>query len=182
MRILSVDVEKNGLHGVAFAVGAVLLDQDGKELSSFRGRAPIEGVPRTFVQEKVLPALDRFPETHETAKAMRADFWAWFHPLSKDAHVFADCGWPSEARFFIALAEDDLVSRYVEGPYPLHEVATLLLAVGVDPDIERQQYAKDRLGGRVGNRHDPWWDAFVSGQCAVKALEALGRLPHSTPT
>jgi hypothetical protein len=174
-QILSVDVEKNGLHGVTFAVGAVVLNRNGEILDSFRGRCPIVGEPRDFVRREVIPALSDFPETHSEAASLRADFWAWFLKHKESAHVFADCGWPSEARFFIALAEDDLESRYLKGPYPLQEVATLLLACGADPDMHREDFVADRLKVQ-GKKHDPWWDAFVSGQCAIKALEIIGTL------
>ena len=176
-RLLSIDVEKNGLHGVAFAVGAVVLNGLGQEIGSFRARSPLVGHPRDFVQREVLPALVNFPETHSSPKILRAAFWEWFSTARSGASIFADCGWPSEARFFIALAEDDFEARYLKGPFPLHEVSTLLLAAGIDPLIERAKYAGELLMGRTGCRHDPWWDAFVSGQCALKALRALGGLP-----
>jgi hypothetical protein len=180
LRLLSLDVEKNGLHGIAFAVGAVVLDHVGNVLDTFRGRSPIDGTPRDFVKREVLPALVDYPETHSSSELLRVDFWNWFSIARIDACVFADCGWPSEARFFIALVEDDLDVRYLQGPFPLHDVSTLLLAAGVDPHINRVEYAGDLLGDQNGFQHDPWWDAFVSGHCALRALRALGTIPATT--
>lgn len=171
--ILSIDVEKNGLHGIVFAVGAVLLSRDGSVLESFRARCPVQGEPRDFVRREVLPALEAFPITHSSAESLRAEFWHWFVGARKHAHIFADCGWPSEARFFIALADDDRETRYLNGPFPLNEIATLLLAVGEDPHTNREEYAREYLGDRSGQRHHPWWDAYVSGLCAIKAFRAI---------
>lgn len=178
IKILSVDVGKNGLHAEAFAVGAVVLNGKGEVIDSFRARCPMQGEPRgRFVKEEILPALRNYTETHDNVRTMRVAFWSWFQKAREDAMIFADCGWPSEARFFIALAEDDFEERYLNGPRPLHDVATLFLAVGVDPvNTDRRQYVADLLGGRTGIQHDPWWDAFVSGLCALKALVTLGRI------
>lgn len=161
-RLLSVDVEKNGLHGPVFAVGAVLLSQDGEIQDQFRARCPIEGAPRDFVVREILPALADYVQTHDDPTSMRQAFWEWFRGAREGAVVFADFGWPSEARFFLALAEDAIEERYLQGPYPLHEVSTLLLAAGEDPDISRERYAGDLIQGRPGMKHDPWWDARAS--------------------
>ncbi|MDB6140406.1 MAG: hypothetical protein JWO94_3478 [Verrucomicrobiaceae bacterium] len=173
--ILSVDVEKNGLHGPTFSVGAVVIDRAGMIVDSFRARCPIVGEPRPFVTREVLPALVDYVETHRDYKSLRDDFWAWFSRHKEQCHVFADCGWPSEARFFIALAEDDLESRYTSGPYPLHDVATLMLACGADPDTNREDFVGIAVEMR-GRKHDPWWDALVSARCALQALASLGTL------
>jgi hypothetical protein len=61
------------------------------------------------------------------------------------------------------VTDDDPESRYRHGPFPLHEVATLLLAAGVDPHIGRQSYAEEMLGGQTGTRHEPLWEAYLSG-------------------
>jgi len=149
------------------------LIETARSLIPFVPGALLKGSHAPFVEREVLPALRGFPQTHETTRGLREDFWKWFGTARQDANIFADCGWPSEARFFIALVEDEFETRYLDGPFPLHDVATLLLAIGIDPHIDREQYAADRLIGRTGNRHDPWWDAYVSGQCAIKALKAV---------
>ena len=49
-RILAFDVESNGLHGPAFAIGAVLLDADGTELESFYACSPLPRAGRPLGQ------------------------------------------------------------------------------------------------------------------------------------
>lgn len=176
-----VDVEKNGLHGPVFAVGAVILRADGEVVQTYRARCPIEGEVRSFVSREVLPALADFEVTHKDARALRDDFWQWFVRVKDQCHVFADCGWPAEARFFIALADDTLDERYLNGPYPLHEVSTLLLACGIDPDVNREAFAGVEPEAH-GRKHNPLWDAHVSGLVALKALNMLGSAHKSLPS
>ena len=45
----------------------------------------------------------------------------------------AECAWPVEASFLLKCVRDDQEDRTWKGPYPLHDVATLLLAAGMDP-------------------------------------------------
>jgi hypothetical protein len=181
-RILSFDVEANGLHGEGFAVGAAVIEEDGAVRARFAGRAPIQGEVNPWVAENVLPALAGMEVTHASAAELRAALWAWREAKQLEAKAagitlieVADIGYPVEARFLAACQDDDLAGRAWGGPYPLHEVATLLLAAGVDPDVNREEYAADALVGREVRKHHPAWDAEVSAQCALKALRALGR-------
>lgn len=43
---LMFDVEANSLHGQAFAVGAVVMDERGEILASFEGKCPVEDKPK----------------------------------------------------------------------------------------------------------------------------------------
>ncbi len=176
MRLISIDVESNGLHGAGFAVGAVVLDSSGAVLDRFEGRAPIEGPVDKWVEENVLPALSGMEVTFDTSADLRTAFWTWFQKAKSGAIVLADVGCPVETRFLAACIDDARDERAWGGPYPLHEVATLLLAAGFDPDVKREEFAAEMIAGREVCKHHPAWDAEVSGLCAVKALRALGRV------
>ena len=176
MRILAFDVEANGLHGEGFAVGAVVIDESGVVLDSFEARCPIQGEINPWVAENVLPALTGMAETFADARELRSAFFAWYKSAKKDSTVVADIGYPVEARFLAACQDDNLAERSWDGPYPLHEVATLLLASGADPDVKREEYAAEFTQGKVERKHHPTWDAEVSALCALKALRALGRV------
>lgn len=179
-RILSVDVEKPELNGVAFALGAVVLNYRGEIVDDFKARCPLTAKPRSWVVEEVLPALADWPETDKDSTSMRHRFWTWFDEArsncteNEPVHIFADCGFPAEARFFVASIDDNFEERRLAGPYPLHEVATLLLAIGVDPTgTRREDYVAELLPKQQRAKHDPHWDAYVSGLCALKALKKL---------
>lgn len=160
MKLLSFDVESNGLHGEAFAVGAILYDTDTCQVeSSVCYRMPIAGQVDDWVSENVLPQLVGVEITHDDAQAMRRDFWNWYLAHKDGAIVIVDVGYPVEARFLAACQDDD-ASRKWQGPYPLHEVATMLQMAGVDPDTDRIALVGDGLRGL--QKHNPIDDAHAS--------------------
>lgn len=175
--ILCFDVECNGLHGAAFAVGAVLLSSRGAVRETFLARAPLDAPPMPWVQENVLPALADVPETHPTARAMRDAFWAWFadRKAQKGTLVVVDCGWPVEARFLAACVDDVPHERAFVGPYPLHEVASLRLAAGMDPFGGRAEDVLSASERAAHRAHHPAYDALVSAREARAALRVLQR-------
>lgn len=169
--ILSFDAESNGLHGAAFAVGAVLLRDDGAVVDQFFARCPIEGDVDPWVRDNVLPPLSQEMETHDTPREMRDAFWAWLTARMTGAVVVVDCGWPVEAGLLSACVSDD-PSRAFKGPYPLHEVASLLLAAGLDP---LASYADQVLPDSGLSKHHPVYDAHVSALCARMAMERCAK-------
>ena len=176
-KLLSIDVESNGLHGAAFAVGAVLIRADGKVLDEFQGRCPIEGEADTWVQKNVLKPMQAVPENYDDAIKMREAFWAWYKPAKEKAdYVLFDNGYPVEARFLLSLQDDDLEGRYWDHPYPVIDLASLLLQVGVKPLAVRYQFVSDLLPEGENQQHNPRWDAFVSALATFKAWRLSGRL------
>lgn len=177
-KILSIDVESNGLHGEAFAVGAVLVDCTGKLIEEFSARCPIKGDTDEWVVKHVLPSLENFPETHKSAKSMRADFWKWYiKAKEKSDYVLADNSYPVEGRFLIQCQEDDLDERYWEHPFPLIDLSSMLLQIGVKPSVERNLFVgEDQIARTDILKHNPRWDAWASALAMVKALKESGRL------
>lgn len=176
--ILSFDVESNGLHGEGFAIGAVLLRPDGKEASTFYARCPVENVD-PWVRENVLPALADAPITHAAPREMRDAFWQWMTDHREGAVIVVDCGWPVEAGMLSACVADD-PSRALAGPYPLHEVATLLLAAKADPLGSYAERVLSPEALAAHRKHHPTDDARVSALTARLALTALGA-PGESP-
>lgn len=113
-----------------------------------------------------MPAIKDMPVTHDSSQAMRAAFWSWLTARQASALVVVDCGWPVEAGLLSACVADD-PSRAFKGPYPLHEVASLLECSGRDP---LASYAEEVLPGAGERAHHPVYDAHVSALCARLAL------------
>ena len=166
MKFFVIDVESIGLHGEGFAVGGVLCTKTGYVWErdwEFRLACPphaargIDGSynhseDRLWVAENI-PAV---PYTHFTPEAVRSEFWSlWLKAKAEGAIMVADCGWPVEAGF-LAQCIKDAPSRALEGPYPLHELASYLAAAGFDP---LKTY--DRLDDELP-KHDPLCDARQS--------------------
>ena len=169
MKILSFDGESNGLHGSVFAIGGCVYE-NGVMLETFFARCPLRTKADPWVRKHVLPMLVGSPVTHKSAKLMRSAFWKWLKKPRKDTVVVADVGWPVEAGLLSACVADD-PRRRMKGPYPLHEVATLLLASGMDP---MKSYGSFVLPEEPDRAHNPVYDSRVSALCAEMALKRLG--------
>lgn len=163
--ILVIDVESNGLRGLPFAVGAVVMDVETEQVvETYFARCPIDvtfTAIDTFVQHNVLPAMDGVECTHKNIDDIIVSFGAWYlRQIHLEPAVFVDYGYPVDFHF-LQMTRLDI--------YPVHELATLLLAAGVNPDISREEYAQ--ING--GNKHHPLFDAEVSAKCVVKAWKQL---------
>lgn len=169
MLYMVFDVESVGLHGEGFAVGWVVVQDDGEEVGSGRYACPpaeAEGTEegRAWVQAHV-PA---FSLLEENTWGVRCAFWeAWLDWRAQGALLVADCAWPVEARFLAACVDDLPGMREWDGPYPLHDVATLRLAAGLDPLA-----TVDRLPTELP-QHDPLADARQSARLWLEARHLL---------
>jgi hypothetical protein len=175
------DVESIGLHGEGFAVGWVVVDRNGSEVDS--GYVCIlpdicaEGAEgdRSWVSENVLPHLPEPTVKHEGVSeeamknALRTIFWAhaqyW---TNQGASFWAECGCPVETNFLEACVQADIETRNWQSPYPLHEIASVMTAAGINP-IEPQP----RLESEEP-KHHPTADARQSARLLIEALDKLG--------
>lgn len=132
------DVESVGLHGEGFAVGFVVVNRQGVELecglmACHPDRAAGDPEDREWVSKNI-PLLPMLRTALLSPFHVRDAFWVkWQEWKLKGALLVADCCWPVEARFLIACVADDPSNRKWRGPYPLHDLASILLAAGKDP-------------------------------------------------
>jgi hypothetical protein len=173
MKLLSFDIESNGLHGEAFAVGAVLMASDSTIEAEFVGRCPIKGAVDPWVTENVLPPMTNIDENYPDPRAMRDAFWKWYlqtKPLAD--YVLVNNPYPVEARFLLACQEDDPAGRYADHPFPLIDLASVLLAIGVKTRADREVFIRAATSEAEDLSHNPKWDAWVTARAALKALKA----------
>ena len=169
-RLLSFDLETNGLHGGAFAVGAVVMDSKGKVTDQFVARCPLDDEVDEWVQANVLPAISQLSVTHTDQKSLRHDFWQWYLRAEPGIdYVLVSNGYPVEYRFLLQCQEDDLDTRYWQHPFPILDLTSILLATGHDPS------AKSKLIGQIVQenkfaRHHPLDDAKIAALAAFNAL------------
>src|SRR5205823_5852392 len=96
---------------------------------------------------------------------VRDSFWnKWQQWKNQGALLVADCGWPVEARFLAACVDDFPISREWEGPYPFHDLASILFAHGKDPTAKYER-KRDELP-----EHDPKADAEQSARILIELL------------
>jgi hypothetical protein len=179
MKILSVDAETNGLHGQPFAIGAICTDDTGTA-NTYLARCPIDGPTDPWVAANVLPALNgitnRFAADDNPYASMLADFAAWYdHQQDGDPVVIAHVGVPVEARLFADMVRV-LGRDPFSGPFPLHDLATLLYAGGWDPLSADNYITRNGLAVPVAagmSPHNPLYDAAVA-EVAWRHLASTG--------
>ena len=133
-KFMVFDVESIGLHGEGFAVAWVVVNRNGERLDE--GCVACDpslcagtDESRAWVAENVPPLYPSSP----TKQHLRNTFWhAWRHWADKGAALVADCAWPVEANFLSACVRLNHKEREWQGPYPLHDLASVLLALGAD--------------------------------------------------
>lgn len=170
---LVFDVESIGLHGEGFAVaGGVFLGngacQYGFSFSCPPEKAEGNDSDRKWVDENICVMT----ETHRTPKAVRDAFWnEWLKAKARYPEIImaAECGWPVEAKFLESCVMDDIEKRNWEGPYPLLEIASIMLAAGMDPMAEYERK------GNETPKHHPLADANQSARLLCEAISAIQR-------
>lgn len=164
------DVESIGLHGEGFAVGYVVIDASGNQVGGRqfachpdRANGGPEG--RAWVAEN----CPSFAFDCASPTAVRRRFWAaWQSWKDQGAVLVADCAWPVEARFLIACVDDQPEQNSWNGPYPLYELASFMVAAGMDPHATYERLPDEPM-------HDPLGDAKQSARLLVQALGILDR-------
>lgn len=164
------DVESIGLHGEAFAVaGGVYLD--GVVRWEFNYCCPLNEAKgddgdREWVKNNV-PVI---PVTHRNPYTLKRAFWReWQSAKSVYPNIAmaAECLWPVEANFIsscIAQAPDE---RKWEGPYPFHEIASVMFAAGMDPMATYDREPSEMPA------HEPLADTRLSARLLSDALHIL---------
>lgn len=172
------DVESIGLHGEGFAVGYVVIDSEGDMLDQGLYACSLAAAVGTEEGYKwVRKNTPELRETHPSPWKVRAAFWRkWTEWRVQGAALVADCAWPVEARFLLQCIADHPVANEGWGPYPLHELASILLAKGYDPTADY-----GRLNEMELPKHNPLADAMQSARVLQQAMRGeLGGGIHGT--
>lgn len=170
MKILSFDVESNGLHGEAFAVAGVVIDGRRRIVSQFVGRCPIVGPVDAWVEENVLGPMEDIANTAPDGRTLRNEFWAWYSQVKTDCDMIVAANpFPVEARFLIACQNDDLAAREFDHPFPYFDVPSMLYTLGYQTPEQRRAFVAEAIGEAAGQAHDPLWDATATAYTALAA-------------
>ncbi len=173
--ILSFDVESNGLHGDFFALGGVVMDKNGIIHASFAGQTKVPEPTNSWVVENVLPKISKLPY-FSSQKELRFAFWNWYELYNKDSFIFVNTGYPVEARFLLSSYDEDPKKRMEIQPYPLYDLATLLLVSGFDPKLSSEETVAEEIRGRIIEKHNPLWDSEIGALCVLKVLRNLEKI------
>lgn len=171
-KLLCFDLESNGLHGQAFAVGAVVMDMQGKVHDQFTARMRIHGQTDEWVDKNILPVIGDMPITHANYKDMCTDFWKWFvRAQAASDYTLVSNGYPVEYRFLLDCQGGDLDLRYWEHPFPLIDLSSLLLGAGLQSNESKQDLVQKSTSDQTFTNHHPLDDAKVTALTAIEALK-----------
>lgn len=167
-----IDVESVGLHGEPFAVGWSVFSQAGGHYEQGYLACPMGAASGTSEDrewcEKNIPAIR---SNRNTPIAVRDAFWpVWEFWKKEGAVLVADCGWPVEARFLALCVDDAPKTRNWGGPYPMHDVASVRMALGFDPLATLPRTMNEVPA------HHPMHDARQSGRLLCEALAHFATL------
>lgn len=154
---MSIDAETNGLWGRAFALAAVLKDEDGK-IKEFKSRCPIEGEINEWVENNVLPQLEDMPITRNSYKEMLEAFSKFYLENKDNCTIIVHVGFPVEARVFADMHEFGLIGDW-DAPFPLTDISAIP-AIGLSVDEYNMRH-----GIEVpfkGSTHHPLYDAWAA--------------------
>lgn len=160
--ILVFDVESTSLYGQAFAVGAVVLDGDGKEIDSFQLMDErMSHNSCKWVRDNVLPKLAGLLRGSDILQ-LRDSFYQFYCRHRDTADVWCDCGFPVETAFLKDVVLNDHNRREFEMPYPLKDISTII-DIGIDRAV---------ASGISGLRqHHPLDDARASARVLFNYLK-----------
>lgn len=163
MKIFSFDAETNGLWGQAFAIGALVYDEEGAEIARFVGRLPDTEVTDGWVRENVLPKITDIPVTHNDYAALLADFAKFYLANKEGADVVVHMGYIVETKVLRDMHDGGLIGDW-DGPYPMFDVSGNLQAAGKDPTSVDKFVAEHNLsvGEFAGGTHNPLYDSAVA--------------------
>ncbi|HEU5121828.1 MAG TPA: hypothetical protein VFT59_03200, partial [Candidatus Saccharimonadales bacterium] len=162
VKLISFDVESNGLHGKGFAIGAVVTDNEGL-IAEFTVRCPITGEVNPWVAEHVLPAITDIPVTHSSYDDMLEAFYDFLmhHRTDESVKVLTFIPWPVESNIL-----SDIYSRpgrAYEGPFPLIDLATALDTKGYNSTSDEAYLNTHGLSVPFeGVGHNPLYDAYAA--------------------
>lgn len=165
-KVLSWDVESNGLWGRAFAIGAVLYE-NGKEVKTFYARSPIEGNVDPWVQENVIPQMADMAITHSSYEELLEEFSKFYLENKDGADVIFHMGVPVEARVVLDMHDRGLIGDW-DGAYPWLDIAGCLRQAGFDctsVDTYNANHGIKVPQPEPGGTHNPLYDSRAAALC-----------------
>jgi hypothetical protein len=170
MKSFSVDAEVDGLYGSTLAIAAVARI-DGQTVAEFQGRVALDNVQSDWVRENVVPAIAGILEVYASCTELEEAFWEFWMAHRDGAIATAHCGAPVETSLFRRCIERDLTARQWNGPFPLHEVGSMLLLRGHNPASVEEYLKKEGLAVPfAGQPHHPMYDALAAAVAAERLL------------
>lgn len=161
-KLVFVDAETDGLYGSFLTVGLAAMDMEGNiiERAYYGIRRENLRVTDVWTRENVLPVLGDY-EACENEDELLEKAWTFWMRYQQEAYAVADVVSPVEARLFMQCVQKNETMRKWQAPFPLLDLASMLMAAGYDPLIDR-----NRLLGRTAasEKHNALYDALTAAE------------------
>ena len=135
-----VDAETDGLYGPVLSIAVIITNFEGCELERhYWGiqKAQLQ-IKSEWVQQNVVPIMGEY-EPCRSEKDMLDRFWKIWAKYHDSAYAVADVSYPVECTVFHRCILENAEERGPEGPFPLLDLSSILIAKGIDPLAERRQ-------------------------------------------
>jgi hypothetical protein len=166
-KIFSFDAETDGLWGQAFAIGAVVTDEHGKELDRFLAKLPDSVITDAWVKDNIHINIK---STHTTYADMLKDFSVFYMKHKQDSTCVVRMGYIVEAKLLRDMVEYGFIGQW-DAPYPLIDISAMLLQKGEDSTSVDSYVAKHNISiNDYGGTHNPLYDSEVALKTFLKLL------------
>jgi len=163
--LFSFDVETDDLYGETFAFGLTVWDLRTKEnVYTLGGFSELDAVTSPWCRENILPHLKETLSGDlihiSSRREMREIFWSHYMQWRDKSIILVDFQSPCEAGFMKQCVMDDLKEREWLGPYPMHDLGSMLAMLNLNPDLDRFKYSScENL-----TKHNPIHDSITSAK------------------
>jgi hypothetical protein len=161
MRIFSFDAETNGLWGKAFAIAAIVFDENSKAIALFKGRCPITGEVNEWVKDNVLPQIEDLDVTYGSYELLLEAFSKFYLEFKADSAIIAHMPFPVETTVLRDMRDLGYIGDW-DGPFPLIDVSGLLLSRGEDATSVDAYCKKYDLKMMAYSPHHPLYDSHAA--------------------
>ena len=147
-----IDAETDGLYGKFLTVAIIVTDNNLNEIERayFGIRKEDMDVKSKWVIENVLPILGEYDEVNSEGELLDK-VWELWRKYADNAYAVANVPIPVESRLFAKCVEKDLSNREFQGPFPLIDISSMLLAKDINPLEERGILIGEHSKGNVHN-------------------------------
>jgi hypothetical protein len=139
-KLFFVDAETDGLYGTFLSIAVIVTDYEGNELERHYWGMNLENieVQSGWTRQNVIPIMGTY-EVCQDEDELLDKFWHVWKNHQEEAYAIADVCYPVESTLFQKCVLKDKEKRAMEGPFPLLDLSSILLAKGMDPLIERMK-------------------------------------------
>ena len=138
------------MYGKFLSIAALAIDENGTETEFYASVSVLESEIETeWVKENVYPFLSDSYVKYNTEYELLEAFWKFWIEHKSSAECVAYVPYPVEARLFTKCVMNNVSERTFEGPFPLHDLSTLLISNGYSVDVDMSE-----LSGLKIKSHD----------------------------